>query len=357
MTNIQITPPADLEQSFAEYFEPFKKQALEWQQKAESIQVTDGSQSSLILAAREARLGLRGIRVAGEKKHKELKERALREGQAIDRVWRELKGLIEPIEEHLQKQEDFAEIQEKEKRLVIFNERALALQPYMGEEAKKMPLADLTQDVFDTMLAGYKAAVEKKKEDEVRAKKENDERERAAQIERDKLAEENKKLKEQEKRTMDRINYVTGLGLKWNEERQEYRFMFQGEATTYAASITRHDIETLDTLQFRNKCVEIKERVDSGNAEKVTMEKAAQDLRDKAAEAERVRQLEEANRIKAEKKAARAPDRVKLATLSSDLYSFPVPEVKSPEAQIIIKGMKDMLNKIGKYIDKQTEQL
>lgn len=353
MTNIQITPPADLEQSFAEYFEPFKKQALEWQQKADSIQVTDGSQSGLILAAREARLGLRGIRVAGEKKHKELKERALREGQAIDRVWRELKGLIEPIEEHLQKQEDFAEIQEKEKRLVIFNERALALQPYMGEEAKKMPLADLTQDVFNTMLAGYKAAVEKKKEDEVRAKKENDERERAAQIERDKLAEENKKLREQEKRTTDRINYVTGMGLKWEEQRQEYRFEF----LSHLAFITRHDIQTQDTIHFRETCVELKKVVDSALAIRVTMEKEAQDLRDKAAEAERIRQLEEANRIKAEKKAARAPDRVKLATLSSDLYSFPVPEVKSPEAQIIIKGVKDMLNKIGKYIDKQTEQL
>jgi len=81
--------------------------------KAREIVVTDESQVSEMRAARELRLELRAKRIEVEKARKQLKEQALREGQAIDRVAKWLKGLIEPTEQYLDEQEHFVEIKRK----------------------------------------------------------------------------------------------------------------------------------------------------------------------------------------------------------------------------------------------------
>lgn len=88
--------------------------ADEWEKKAKMIVVTDGSQKAEMQMARTGRLFLKEKRVAIEKTRKELKEQALREGKAIDGIANVLKALIVPIEEHLDRQEHFVEIREKE---------------------------------------------------------------------------------------------------------------------------------------------------------------------------------------------------------------------------------------------------
>lgn len=347
MTQIlKITETGELEKSYAEYFEPFRKQAEEWKGKADQIKVTDGSQTDLMKAAKEARLALRDIRVAGQEKHDELKERALREGQAIDRVWRDIKGLIEPIEEQLKEQEKFVEKQEEARRVKLFNERLAILKPYLGEEATKIPLADFTQAVFDNMVLGYQMAQEQKQNEAANLKVQQ-EKDRA---ERERLAAENKKLQEDQQRLTGRINGVMALGLTWDEHYKSY----VGER---GMNIGMVELQSMTTEEFQPVYIRLKAVAAEIAKEKADKVKAERDERDRLNKLEAERQIAERNKIAAEKRAARAPDRVKLSMLSSDIYQFKVPEVKSPEAQVIINGVKDMLNKIGKYIDKQTDYL
>lgn len=97
-------------------FQSYFDIAAEWEAKAKTIIVTDCSQKDEMELARKGRLFLKDKRIAIEKRRKELKEDALREGQAIDGIAKVLKGLIEPIENYLEEQEKFVEIQQEAAR-------------------------------------------------------------------------------------------------------------------------------------------------------------------------------------------------------------------------------------------------
>lgn len=71
-----------------------------------TIKVTDHTDKENAKLARERRLEVKNIRVAVEKTRKELKADALKFTQAIDGEARRITGLLEPIETHLQAQED-----------------------------------------------------------------------------------------------------------------------------------------------------------------------------------------------------------------------------------------------------------
>lgn len=94
-------------------FSDYERIAREWEEKAKTIVVTDASQKDEMQLARTGRLLMREKRLAVEKRRKELKERSLKEGRAIDSIAKALKSLIEPIEEHFDRQEHFVEIQAK----------------------------------------------------------------------------------------------------------------------------------------------------------------------------------------------------------------------------------------------------
>jgi hypothetical protein len=108
-----IVKESGLEQTKAEVifskFKNFFELAGEWEKKARQIVVTSEDQEFEIEQARAGRLLLRKKRIEIENARKELKEQALREGKAIDGIANVLKALIVPIEEHLERQEKFAE--------------------------------------------------------------------------------------------------------------------------------------------------------------------------------------------------------------------------------------------------------
>jgi len=77
----------------------------EWEKKAKKIVVTHEDDTIMMSRARQGRLELREHRIAVERIRVELKERSLREGQAIQKIANYLKDLITPLEQHLDKQE------------------------------------------------------------------------------------------------------------------------------------------------------------------------------------------------------------------------------------------------------------
>src|SRR5688572_12032577 len=122
--------PKDMAVALKERFEPFEKQAKEWEAKAMALVVTDENQKNLMAEARKARLALRQIRLDVGKLHEREKADALRTSQLLDTIKRTLTGYIEPLEAHLQAQEDFAKVQEEKRKQELLAARMEALKPY-----------------------------------------------------------------------------------------------------------------------------------------------------------------------------------------------------------------------------------
>ena len=125
-------------------WEGYHKQALALLPTAEGLTVTDESDSANMRLARQTRLALREIRLAVEKKRKELTDEHLRTKQRIDKDAKALKDFIEPLEERLLYQEQFAERQEEARRLHLTHEREAALSPYEVDLSALAPLGTMT---------------------------------------------------------------------------------------------------------------------------------------------------------------------------------------------------------------------
>jgi len=180
-------------EKFTDYFEI----ASEWEIKAKAIVVTKETQKAEMEMARTGRLFLKEKRVAVEKARKELKEQALREGKAIDGIANVLKALIVPIEEYLEQQERFVEIQQEQKeaamRLEIekrIEDERIAKEKADAEALEKARLENEKLRA-EAVEREKKAAIERKKQEAVLAK------ERAkAQVEREKAEAERKKIED-----------------------------------------------------------------------------------------------------------------------------------------------------------------
>lgn len=218
---------------FSNYFEI----AATWENKAKTLIVTDINQKTEMKMAREGRLFLKAKRVDIEKARKELKEQSLREGQTIDAIAKILKNLIEPIEQHLEKQEKFAEIKEKEMK----EERKVTREATLTELGFDYTYTDLLNmpDIqFDELVL--------KIENEISAKQEAD---RLAKLETERL-ENIKKLKEE--RTLIAMPY--------------YHFWSELEKT-----LNFGEVEESDFLAFIDKCKNDKAKFDE-DQEKIRLE-------------------------------------------------------------------------------------
>ncbi len=186
------TEAAVLETTFA----PFFQAAQEWRKKAEAIQVTSGDDKPQIKAAREARLALKEIRVTVDKRRKELKEESLRKGKAIDGMANVIKFLIAPIEEHLEKQEKFVQLQEEQRLQKLKESRAAELSQF-GVDVSFYDLAAMPEENYAKLLDGSRKTFEEARAASEKLEQERREKEIADAEERERLRVENERLKKQ----------------------------------------------------------------------------------------------------------------------------------------------------------------
>jgi len=187
--------PDEMQKSLIEYFTPFLEQAADWKEKAESLVVTDITQTHEMKMAREARLALREIRLAADKTRKMLKEDSLKYGRAVQGAYNVIESAISPIEKHLEEQEKFKELyelQQKEKLRLEREELSKDVREYM---IVNINLGEITQTDFDRLLNG--AILQKQAaEDTAIAEEENRQaRLKEEALEREMLRVENEKLK------------------------------------------------------------------------------------------------------------------------------------------------------------------
>jgi len=316
--NLDETKSASILETFNGYFEI----AADWASKAKSIVVVDESQIDLMKQAREGRLFLKSKRVEVENKRKLLKEQSLREGQTIDSIARILKNMIEPIEEYLEKQEKYIEIKDAERKAALEAERIEILKP-LNAPYNLYDLKSMSDQDFTDLVNGLTAAIEARREAERRAEQDRIEREEAEIAERKRIQIENEKLRAE---AAEREKAIAAERAKLEAERKA------AEEKAKAEAAERAKLEA-----------EIKAKAEAEN-------KAKRDAEIKAQEEER-------QRILAEKRAKRAPDKNKLNELAANIACVQFPDVKSEEAKSILKYVEIQLDKIVSYIHENTEKL
>jgi len=179
-----------------EKFSEFTSVAIEWNEKANAIIVTDESQVDLMKQAREGRLLLKAKRIEIEKTRKSLKEQSLNEGRLIDSIAKTLTSLVEPAEKHLDLQERFAEIQDQKRKAELKAKRYELMLPYVEIiDPETLNLGLITEEAFLGIFSYAKTTLEAKLESERLAKIEQEEKAKAEAEERENLRKENERLK------------------------------------------------------------------------------------------------------------------------------------------------------------------
>ena len=288
-----------------ERFLPFFEQADEWKTKAEQLVVTDVSQVAEMKLAREARLALKQIRVNADKTRKELKEDSLRYGRAVQGIYNVIEYHILPIEQHLEQQEKFVEIQEANRKAKLKAEREAQLLPFSEFVPFGLDLGGMSDENYVKTLNGAKLQFEQKIEAENKAREAELQRQKAEAEERERIRIENEKLREE-------------AAIK-EKQLAEERARLQAE------------IEAKAKIEAELKAKE--EAEERQKREAILAEQA------------KIKAQKEADR-----KAKAAPDKIKLDLLAQQIQAIVIPETVSDEAKAIVSDVEVLLTKVVAYI-------
>lgn len=326
---IPSTLSTDARASLEAVLKPIFAEAEPLCAKARTIVVTDVEDKKGMKLAGDTRKAIKAIRVAGEKKRKELKEDALRTGQAIDAIFRPFDLALTTHEEYLAQQENFAERIEAERMARVKAERDAKLAS-LGVDPAGYVTAAMTDQAFADCVAGIEA--QKKAAAEAAAKAEA---ERIAKEKADAEAREAQRIENERLRA----------------EAAEREKALQAERAQAAAAA--------EQARKEREAVEAKARAEREAAERVATEErrkreaAERELREKQAEADRQAKAEAA----AAKKAARAPDKTKVLDVAERLRTLQLPEVKSEEASALLGQVNMRISQLASWIEQQADQL
>ena len=341
----------------------------------QTIKVTDESDTKSMKEAREKRLALKKTRSFVENKRKELKQNIIKEGRAIDAVATFVKEVIQPAEEYLQLQEDFAKIKEQERLSKLKQERFDALLEYVVNP-NLYNFIELSDDEFKELLD----KLEKDKEAEIAAQKKAEEerlaKEKAEAEERERMRKENEKLKaeakkkeEAEAKKTERINILSALGLKWDGE-QYVKDDFNVHLTEIISLSDDEFDEVINKInaeiEKRNQAAE--QAAAAERAKEEEEKKAQQDKLEKERKAreEAERKIQEAAEAEEKRLAAEAeqkrqlllgPDKDKLTKLADDIDSLEYPLIKDKSAEKLLFEAKDYLERVSKNLRNKAEEL
>jgi hypothetical protein len=293
-------------------FMPFFEKAEEWKEKALALVVTDATQVTEIKQAREARLIMRQIRIDADKTRKALKEDSLRYGKAVQGVYNVIEFLISPIEEHLEKQEKFAENAEKARQELARQERTEMLKDLQAYLPPCGDLGIMAQHEFDRLLSIGKTQKE--------------------------LAE-----KEAEAKRLAELDAIEA------ENRERERIKAENEALKVAMLKAEAERKQAEAVALAER-QEAEKKLKAEQAERARVEAEIR------AKAEADRKQAEAVAL-AEKKAKSAPDKEKLIALACFIDSILIPDLSSAECLKIAADAKVLLAKTASYIREKTAGL
>lgn len=335
-SGLELAAKNSLEIAFSGFF----TEAAKWKAHAETI--TDPK------LARVGRLELKNLRVAAEKKRKELKEDSLRMGKAIDGANNILLSLIVPIEKGLE------DIEKQEERRIaaelarVTAERLESIAPYLDPLLPTPSVGSLTEDQFSAMLADAKILHEAKAAAAAKAEEHRIAREKAEEEKRARVIAENARLKEEvEKRDAE---------LKAERAATE-KARLEAEAKAKAEREALEEESRKEKLRLQ-ALAEVERQKAQAAADAAAQQQAAERAaREKAeAEAKALRDAEDkrvADAAAAKAKAAKAPDKEKLAAFAAAIRAVPFPSLSAVDGSDILAKQEAF----AKWIEVQSEKL
>ena len=354
-------------------FAPLFAQAHSWAEKVATIKVTDATQVREMKLARESRLALKEIRVIAEKNRTRLKEDSLRRGRAIDSVYNTLEALVKPLEAQLKEQEEFVKRQEEQRKARIKAEREEALRPFGVNTAfyqlAEMPEADWAA-LFNSTVAAHKAA----KEAAEKAEAERTAKEQAETAERERIRQENERLRQEAEAAQKAANAERerllaeqrAIEEQARKEREAIEAQAKAELAKQKAEADRLVAIAAAKALAEKQAAEAQRKAEQAAAD--AKAKVEREAREKAeAEARRLREAQEAlkqvealklkQEAEAKAKAARAPDREKIAALGTAILAIKMPEVSTPEGQAALAVVKEQFTRFAKWVTDKSAAL
>jgi len=326
---LDATSKKTLEQSFSSFF----AEAEKWKIKAQDI--TDPKE------ARSVRLQIKNLRVAVEKKHKEMKADSLLFGRAVDGAKNIFLAISQPIErslDEIEKQEErriaaeLAERQESRRAQII---------DYIDPFIQVPDFSNLTDEQFAQVASDSRALYEMKQAAIRKAEEERIEREK----------------KEVEEREAQRLENI-----KLKAEAEAREKAMQAEREKMEAE--RAEIERKAALE----CAEAEKKL---KAEAEALAKLEAEVSKVKAEAERIQREAEEKRLaeieaqiakeKAEKeesaKKAAAPDKEKIIEFSKFIDGIETPKATTEKGKAICKDIESKTKSFAKWILTQAAEI
>lgn len=277
--------------------------------------------------ARKTRLALVKCRTGAEKVHKEMKQDILVLGRAIDGAKNMLIAATLPEEKALAEIEERAERREAERIAKLHEERLAELQPYT-DAYNSLPLGNMFDEQYASILDNAKLAYEARIARERAAEE--------ARIAAEKAAEQERQRIEAERIEAERKAAEERAALKEKLEAEEK------ERMRVAAEAAKEKARLEAALEAEKAKAEA-EKKEAERLAKIEEEKAAKLLAEERAKAaklqaemqeQKAREAKaEADRIAAEKKAALAPDKEQIAAYATSLKELTIPTLKTNEGK------------------------
>lgn len=174
--------------SLANAYKPFLEKAQLWEQQAREIVVTDINDKEGMKKAEGMRKQIKALRLDLEKVRKAKKHNALQEGKAVDSIAKEIKAMIEPTEEYLKEQEEFAKREKARIAEQVKAERKAQLDEYEFDTTF-IDLGEMDEENYARLLETAKNAHEAKvKAEQDAAEAEHKRQEEEAEKERQRIA-------------------------------------------------------------------------------------------------------------------------------------------------------------------------
>jgi len=359
---LDLAAKNSLELAFSGFFET----AAKWAEQAAAI--TDPK------LARTARLELKNLRVAADKKRKELKEDSLRMGRAIDGANNILLSIIVPIERGLEDIERAEERRLAEELRQRTEARTAELRPYVDPTMPFPPVGAMTEGQFQATLADAKLLHEMKLEAARKAEAERSEREAAEARERLRIAEENERLRKEaaEREAQIKAEREAAAAKQREAEVAARKERERVEAEKAAAEAqARKEREAIEAkAKAEREKAEAAARAERDKIEAAAAEerrkadvvaKFERDAREKAEAQLKAARDAEANRIadeaKAKAAASKAPDREKLIAFAATVRALKPEALASPEAERIAAEIEQQVEKFAAWIEKKAALL
>ena len=215
----------------------------------------------------------------------------------------------------------------------------------LGYQIDYLDIKAMRDDTFDTYLEAAKAQYEKEQSDKIEAEKL-----RLAQEESDRLAkiEEQKKLDE-DRKELDELRAKNAAAQKIIDDQNA---KLESDRKALEAEKNAIEAEKQKIIDDKNRADEL-EQVRKDAAEKAKLQ-AIQDAKD--AEKLRLDKIEK-ERIEAENKAAKQPDKVKILNYIADIKAIPSFSLNTDEAKELFSKIQGLIIKIEDYTNEEITKL